>query len=1688
LSIRAAGALVTVSFFAASGFSADPPFVFHDLIFPDSSTDLTAAYGVNDSGAVVGYYETNAGNEKRGFYGPTFAGGNLLPLNLGTGTCTPNSTVGVFPTSINNASTGNPNGTIVGTFSGTGCGTKDGFITSNDGATFTAFSPPTSSVPASYTLAGDFAAAINNSGVVVGYAIGQKGTSFPFDGYITTNATDQATYTSIIDPNATATGDTLPAGINASGQVVGLYVNNTTGDTTGFLLSGGTYYDVIVPVATGFTAAQGIDSNGDIVGFYKDATLLSHGFIWTGYTVNCTTICAVSGGTVTTLDDPNAGTNGVGGDGTQVLGISPDGKEIVGKYINMESIGTNGFYAMSSITTLTCSPTASCSPNPAAFGTSLTFKASVTPSSATGSVTFTIDGVSQTPVSLSGGAATFPTSTLSAGSHSVQATYSGNSNFGGSTSSTLTQTVSGASTTTAVTSSTNPSNFGQSVTFTATITPSPGNNGSITFVIDGTSEAPAALSSGRATFSISSLSVGSHTVRADYSGATNFAASSGSLSGGQSVVRANTTTGVSTSGSPSTYGTSVTFTATVTSSGGTPTGSVTFSVDSTQVQTVSLNGSGQAQYTTTTLTAGAHTILASYLGDTNFNTSSNSVSQTVNKASTTTSLTSSQNPSSSGQTVTFTAAITPSTVTGNVTFTIDSVAQSPVAISGGQAQLTTSSLSVNSHAVTAVYNGDSNYQASPVSNTVTQVVNPGGSLTLSSSLSPSTFGQSVTFTAILPGGTTGTITFAVDGIPQGSPVTITSNQAQFASASLAVGSRDISATYTPGNAVIVPATVHITQTVNKASTTTGLSSSAPSSAVGQSVTFTATITPSTATGQVAFSIDGGTITNVTIAGGQAQLPVSTLTAGSHSVQAVYSGDTNYNGSSNSFTQNVGKLASTTTLSSNAPSTYGQSLTFTATVTTGATGSVTFSVDGAPQQTVSLSGTQAQFVTATLAPGTHTILATYDGSASYASSNNSVTQTVNKAAGTVGLSSSTGSPSTLNQSVTFIATVPAGATGTITFTLDGGAGIGVAVANGQALFTPSTLSPGSHAITASYSGDANFNPGSGNFTQVVSQLPVGTVTLSSSSNPATFGLVVIFAATVPAGATGTITFTIDGAAQAPIILTGAQAQFAISNLSAGSHSVTATYSGNANFLGSTSSILTEVINQGLGSVGISASPSPSTVGQAVTFLATVPAGATGTITFSVDGAVASTQPVVGGLASFSTSMLTTGNHTIAVAYSGDSHFAAGSNSVVQVVNTPAPALLSLTSSENPSVVGQSVTFTVAVSNAAVAAAVNGVPVVFYDGTTQLGISTAQNGQAALTTSALLAGSHTISAQVPGTAVRLTIGQVVNGMASATTISATPSPGVSGQAITLTVQVGPVSGKVPSGIPAPTGTVTFQDNGSAVGTATLSATGATWSIGNPGVGTHQFTAIYSGDKFWSSSFGRVSDTVSAPAVALSNAAAPLSSGFSPDEAVSLFNISGLNGDTTSSLPLGASLAGVSVTIKDSTGVSRQALIYGVYASAGQINLVIPSGLAAGQATVTITLPGGTTVTSTITIANTAPAIYTAGMNGKGVFAGQIIYVQPDNSQNVVSSTNPLSFSSGGQVFLTLYGTGIRHYASGVTATVNGVSVPALAVAQGTYPGLDQINLGPLPSSLAGAGTVNIVISVDGQSANTVTVTIQ
>ena len=205
----------------------------------------------------------------------------------------------------------------------------------------------------------------------------------------------------------------------------------------------------------------------------------------------------------------------------------------------------------------------------------------------------------------------------------------------------------------------------------------------------------------------------------------------------------------------------MTFTATIAAvspGSGTPTGTVDFfdgtpTIGTTPLDTETLKA-GVATFSDSSLTVATHSITAVYSGDTTYAIStSNVVSQVVNQASTTTALTSDPNPSVSGQSVTFTAtiaAVSPGsgTPTGTVNFLDDTtVIGTAEPLTAGVATFSTSTLTVATHSITAVYSGDPNFTTSP-SSVLSQDVKQASTTTCAHLRpNPSVSGQSVTFTA-----------------------------------------------------------------------------------------------------------------------------------------------------------------------------------------------------------------------------------------------------------------------------------------------------------------------------------------------------------------------------------------------------------------------------------------------------------------------------------------------------------------------------------------------------------------------------------------------------------------------------------------------------------------------------------------------------------------------------------------------------------------------------------------------------------------------------------------------------------------------------------------------------------------------------------------------------------------------------
>ena len=282
-------------------------------------------------------------------------------------------------------------------------------------------------------------------------------------------------------------------------------------------------------------------------------------------------------------------------------------------------------------------------------------------------------------------------------------------------------------------------------------------------------------------------------------------------------------------------------------------------------------------------------------------------------ASTTTGLISSVNPSVSGKPVRFTAKVLSSsggTPTGKVTFLNGAMVLATKSLSGGTVSFVTYTLPPGSNSITAVYGGDSNFEGS-TSAPVNQFVLEATTTTLSSSPNPSIYGQAVTFTAAV----TSTIGVPPDGetvtFKRGTTVlgtvVLSGGSASFTTSALPAGTNAIKAVYVGDSNLAASTSGAASQVVNKATTTTTLASSRNPSNSGQSVTFTASVTPQfsgTVKGTVTF-YDGATaLKTASLSGEVTKFSTSTLTSGTHSITATYNGSTSFLGSSASLTQTV----------------------------------------------------------------------------------------------------------------------------------------------------------------------------------------------------------------------------------------------------------------------------------------------------------------------------------------------------------------------------------------------------------------------------------------------------------------------------------------------------------------------------------------------------------------------------------------------------------------------------------------------------------------------------------------------------------------------------------------------------------------------------------------------------------------
>lgn len=652
------------------------------------------------------------------------------------------------------------------------------------------------------------------------------------------------------------------------------------------------------------------------------------------------------------------------------------------------------------------------SANPAEVAQPVTLSATVhpsVPSAIAGSVIFA-DGATTlgtSPVN-SSGVSTLTTSFISAGNHPLVAVYSGSSVLVGGSSATLSQTVNPATATVTLAGSGTPTSFGQTVTLTITVTATgPGivPTGTVN-LLDGQTIILSGIldGSGKLILSDSSLSLGTHTIIAQYSGDTNYGQAT-SLPLTQTVNKSNASVVLSSGTNPSVFGQPIAFSVAVAASGGsgTPTGSVTLNDSGVPIGSLPLNSTGIASFGNISLSAGSHSVTASYSGDQNFGSGfSSPITQIVSKADSTTSLTSAPNPSTFGQPVLLTAivaGVAAGTPTGLVTFTDGTTQLGSAALVNGKAILSTGSLGTGSHSISAAYTGDGNYNPSTASGTsgVSQTVGKSNSIaTVSATPNPSSFGQNVAISAkIAPseagaGAPTGTVTFTDGTASLGTAVVNGSGVASINIASLVTGSHSLTATYGgDANFNAAQSTAYVL-VVNKTATATALTSSMNPTTNASSITLNASVTATIGvpTGAVVLFDGSQQITTAQVdPTGKVNFPLTNLSVGPHNLTAKYSGDANFSSSLATLGEGVVDSHATVALTTSSnPQTTGSPVTFMATVNLALTGpakdgTVTFTDGGKVLASVPLANSVASLMTKSLAVGQHQIVAAFQAGSS-----------------------------------------------------------------------------------------------------------------------------------------------------------------------------------------------------------------------------------------------------------------------------------------------------------------------------------------------------------------------------------------------------------------------------------------------------------------------------------------------------------------------------------------------------------------------------------------------------------------------------------------------------------------------------------------------------------------------------------
>ena len=865
------------------------------------------------------------------------------------------------------------------------------------------------------------------------------------------------------------------------------------------------------------------------------------------------------------------------------------------------------------------------------YGGNVVVTATVT-SDATGDVEFTINNVTKTGT-VKDGVASATFEGLNAGQYNVTAKYLGDSTYISSTN-TTTVTVSKANSTVIIEVGEIKENKNIVITFTVL-----GNaTGNVTVEIPGLyTPRTRNLTDGVYVWTITPA-YGNYTVKVTYNGDNNYLTSSNSTTFATKYKPA-----LDIVVSDAFVGDDYTIDVILNS---TATGTVLITVDGVDYNRTLKNG--KASVTLKNLTDGDHSVDVVYSGDANF------YNATGSKTFEPKSIVSGINVTAAdivyGKDLVVKATVSEG-ATGNVIFTVNGTSKT-AEIKNGIAEATFSGVNAGSHTITAKYLGD--MQHTTATNTTDVVVSKAKSYVLID-IGEIKDGENVLIRFTVPSGATGNITVEIPGLYNSRNKTITNGAASWTINPLKAGTYTLNVVYNGDKNYL--SSSNSTTFIAKAKPTLDIVVS--DAFVGDDYTIDV-ILNDTATGTVLITVDGKKY-NRTLSNGKASLALKNLTAGTHSVEVIYSGDARfYNATKSksfvpkSFVSGINVTAKDIV--------YGSDLIVKATVTSGATGEVEFSVNNVIKKATLKNGV-AQVSFSDLDAKSYNITAKYLGDKEYSSSTNKTTATVRKASSYVLIDVGEIKE---GENVVIKFTLPSKATGNLTVEIPGlYSSRNRTIANGAASWTLAPLKSGTYTLNAVYNGDKNYLASSNSAVLISKAHPNINIEVSESvvGQDATVNVV------LPSNATGSVMISVDGVKYNKTLSKG-KASVTVSNIAKGTHKVDAVYSGDKYYYPASNSTSFE---PKMSNSTINVMASGIDFGEDLIVRAIVNEDATGTVTFTVNGVDKSVQ-IHQGFASATFTGLDAGTYDVKAAYSGNDVYSSSANTTKATVSKVKSTLL------------------------------------------------------------------------------------------------------------------------------------------------------------------------------------------------------------------------------------------------------------------------------------------------------------------------------------------------------------------------------------------------------------------------------